>query len=115
MFVVQWTGAYGAYAAAGWGQADGGYGLYKFLFIFNFSDNSVIVPVSLTVSFVRALANPGYPESKGRKTVVHLVIIQYILILFNLYISVWQHCSILLEWLSDFLALVPTSLYHAQH
>jgi len=31
--------------------------------------NLVLVPVSL--SFVRALAHPGYPGSKSRKMVVH--------------------------------------------
>jgi len=35
--------------------------------------NPVVVAVSL--SFVRAPAHPGYPCSKGRKTVVHLYII----------------------------------------
>jgi len=31
-FVACWLGAYGAYSAAGWGQADGGYGARKLLF-----------------------------------------------------------------------------------
>jgi len=37
------------------------------------SQNPVVVPVSL--SFVRASADPGYPGLKGRKTVVVVVVV----------------------------------------